>query len=212
MPAGIRPADQFRKLTRGFNRCFVSSLDDIAGNAARVAFFAVLEQDSGDLLGLEIIDGIGGARSRLTHAHVERCVAVIGKPAFGIVKLEARDTQIHQYAVDLATLEPVWKITKIALNQLKVCKVFATHPFERVRVLIDPDHARARLKQQSRVARTAERRIDDQLAGTRLEHFQHLERHDRLVNQWFAHVYVHVCGGFERHHPTNFLKTSGKSS
>ena len=40
-----------------------------------------------------------------------------------------------------------------------------------------------------------------------LQHFEHLERHDRFMDKRFQDGWI-----LEGHHPTNFLRTSGKSS
>ena len=74
--------------------------DDGAGDRARMALLAELEDDVGEIALGRLCHHVGGARAVAAHAHVERPVEPEREAALGLVELHRGDAEIEHDAVD----------------------------------------------------------------------------------------------------------------
>ena len=100
--AGDALADEFRELSRGFDRCQLAGVDDSPGHSPAVPFLAVFVKQIGEFLFLQRVDeiGRGGTIGIGVEPHVER--AVVGEAEASIVpgKLVGGEPQVQQEPVD----------------------------------------------------------------------------------------------------------------
>ena len=83
-----------RQLHRCGDGLFCAGGYDPAGDLPCVGFLAVVTQDAGQLLTVKGVDQIRGGGALLAHAHVKRCIGMIGEAARRIVQLMAGYTEV----------------------------------------------------------------------------------------------------------------------
>ena len=160
-----------------------------AGDAAREALFAELEDRVGELAFRRAGDEVGGGvAAAAIHAHVERLVALEAEAAARRVELHRRHAEVGERAVDavdLAAVEDVVDRAIIGVHELDAVaprrQRFA-RAGERVEVAIEADEARrAGFEQRARVAAEADGAVDEQAAVLGTEVLEDRGGHDRDV-------------------------------
>ena len=94
------PRDDVGERPRRIDRPLGAGADDGACDGARLALFAQYEQDRREVPLVGVGDDIGGARTVLLHAHVERPVEAEGKSARGLVDLHRGNAEVEHHAID----------------------------------------------------------------------------------------------------------------
>src|SRR6185437_11040534 len=93
--------DEAAQLAGGIDRTAAARFDDRAGDTARSAILAILENDSRQLgLGLFVDDVIGAQWLAAIHAHIERPIEAKAEAAIGIVEGKAAHAEVGDDRVD----------------------------------------------------------------------------------------------------------------
>jgi hypothetical protein len=159
--------DDARQVQRGLDRCPGALGHDGAGDPARGAFLTVEMDDVGQKRLGRVGHKVGGARPRLTHAHVQGPVAQEGKTPLRAVELHGGDAEVQRHPVQRRV--PGGCGMAIELGERAGDKDQAVTErrgpvlgqFERQRIPVHPDHdIRPRFKQSTGVATSAEGAIE----------------------------------------------------
>ena len=119
------------------------------------------------------------------HAHVEGRVEAQREAARRLVELHRRNADVEHDAVHGVDAETLGDLVEIAEARLDELKPPAGRSGERGagpngrRVAIERDHARAAVEQRARIAAGAERAVDVEAAGARIERLHRLLEQDR---------------------------------
>ena len=81
--------DDLGQLQRGQDGLLRPRCDNFARDLPGIRFLTVVTQDAGQLLTVKGVDQIRGGGALLAHAHVKRCIGMIGEAARRIVQLMA---------------------------------------------------------------------------------------------------------------------------
>src|SRR5690348_8157931 len=133
------------------------------GNAARLAFLAISEQQVGEVGFVEAVDQVGRALALRRHTHVERSFAHEGEASVGLIELHRGDAEIEHDAIDRSARELI-ELSKSTGYEAEATREFRLErPCERldVGVPIESDHGGASLEQRARIAARSKRAIED---------------------------------------------------
>ena len=180
-----------RKLQRGFYRLPASEFNYIFGYSLRELFLSVIKQYL-DYFGCsELVYYIErGEILTSVHPHIQRRVLHIAEPAFGVVKLIARYSEVNQYSVysaDLHNVKVLDEIFEIVVQEAdllsKPAQSFSRN-HQRVRVLVNgykPSVFSKSFGYLARMSRAADRAIhvysvslDVKSVYTLLKHYRHV--------------------------------------
>jgi hypothetical protein len=106
--------EQLHQLPCGGERLAGAPPDDLARDLEGEALLAEVPQDSGQLLGVEGVDDLGGGQRGVgIHPHVQWRVVGVGEAALGEIQLHRRDAEVEQHAVHclVVALGPVAVVT-----------------------------------------------------------------------------------------------------
>ena len=171
----------------GLDRAEHPRLDDGLGDATRRGLFAVVPQDSRQLLGVGAGDELGGALAGVgAHAHVERARALEREAALGAIELQGGAAEVGQDGVEGPG--QLVELVEAMLAQRGAVAEAGQHlagDGEGVRVAVDADHPglREALQDGLGVTAAAEGQIEHARRGLNAEGegLQNLVKQHRLV-------------------------------
>ena len=144
-----------------------------------------MKQNVGDRRLVLVAQDVGGRTAASPHAHIERRVEAQREAARRLVELHRRNADIEHDPVDRVDAETLGDLVEIAEARLHELKPTVGRSLERFagpngrRIAIERDHPRATVKQRARIASAAERPVDVEAAGARLERLHRLLEQNR---------------------------------
>ena len=165
--------------------------DDRAGDAAALAFLAVVVEHVGDVFLARGVEEVGRALAVLAHAHVERALGREGEAARRLVELHRGDADVHRHAVDAGDpgfgergdhLRKAPRVEHEARRLLAGLGPLASGG-NGVGIAVESVDRRPALEDRAGVSAGAERGVDNEVAGPRVERGDHLVEEDGDVRR-----------------------------
>src|SRR5271157_6030808 len=184
-PGELKGRDEGRRL---------AVFDDGAGDAARGALLAEMEEHIGDCRLVLVAQNVSGGPTLASHAHVERRVETQREAALGLIELHRRDADVENDAVDRRDAEFPYDRVEVAEPRLDDAEPAAGKRDEAGagangrRVAVERDDARASVDQRARIAAGAEGSVDHDSALARPKRLESFGKQNRDVAPRLAHA------------------------
>jgi ABC-type Fe3+ transport system substrate-binding protein len=190
-----RVLDHSPELPRGANRFFLLRLDDRRGQQVRAGFIGIGAEQLGKRRRFHAREEFGGGAALVwIHPQIERAIEFESETALGVVNLHGRQPEVREDQVcagDFMRRQRTRKAREIAVNRREHIRTESNRAesrlrfwqFNRIGVQREQPPAGQNPAQQfRRMPAVAERRVHGDVAGSRLQHFEHLLHHNRPVS------------------------------